>query len=184
MHLQPRTCRACSSSSSRRAAIEAAARPTTSSPRQYHSRSFQSPSDPHLHHINRRLCQLKLNSKRYYHSYDRPTPPPFPPAETAILSAALHHVPQHGFSTTALSLGAKDAGYLDISKNLFPRGVFDLINYHLATRRLALKYEVQFPQGGENQRDKSGPSVEEKVRALIMGRLRANGEVLGRWPEV
>ena len=66
--------------------------------------------------------------------------------------------------------------------------MFDLINYHLVTRRLALKYEVQFPEGGQKGegegKEKSGLSVEEKVRALMLGRLRANGEVLGKWPEV
>ena len=70
--------------------------------------------------------------------------------------------------------------------------MFDLIDFHLVTRRLALKYDVQFPEKKKNEehegegkgKGKSALSVEEKVRTLMMGRLRANGDVLGRWPEV
>ncbi|KAL1597226.1 Ubiquinone biosynthesis protein coq9, mitochondrial [Paraconiothyrium brasiliense] len=38
---------------------------------------------------------------------------------------------------------------MDVSTNLLPRGVFDLVNYHLVTQRLALKSSVQFPSAGE-----------------------------------
>src|SRR5579871_3970571 len=74
-----------------------------------------------------------------YHSYDHPSPPPYPPAETAILSAALPHIPTHGFSDKSLVLGARDAGYLPISLNLLPRGVFELVMFWLVSRRLGLK---------------------------------------------
>src|SRR6266480_63701 len=74
-----------------------------------------------------------------YHSYDHPSPPPYPPAETSILSAALSHIPTHGFSDTALVLGARDAGYLPVSVNLLPRGVFELVMFWLVSRRLGLK---------------------------------------------
>ncbi|KAF2746917.1 ubiquinone biosynthesis protein COQ9 [Sporormia fimetaria CBS 119925] len=114
-----------------------------------------------------------------YHSYEHPQPPPFPPAESAILSAALSHVPNHGFTSTALKLGAQDAGYLDVSTNLLPRGVFDLVNYHLVTQRLALRHAVQFPAEGQPGR----PGVGAKVRALTLARLRANGPILHRWQE-
>ena len=232
MQPQKHMCQACS----RRAAAAASAinasatkhRPSLPSTSSSTQRLFHHPlpfsitpaAQPHSRTRQQRLSASSLSSssslhpsnptRRRYHSYDRPTPPPFPPAETAILTAALQHVPQHGFSTTALTLGARSAGYLDISRNLFPRGVFDLVNFHLVTRRLALKYDVQFPEreeggkgqgkghskgpgqgkgGGSGSGSGSGSgkgqlSVEEKVRALMMGRLRANGEVLGRWHEV
>lgn len=115
--------------------------------------------------------------QRCYHSYDYAHPPPFPPAETAILSSAYAHVPAHGFTIDALKLGARDAGYLDVSTNLLPRGVFDLINYHLVTQRLALASSVQF--SGDKP-----PSVGSKVRSLTLARLRANEPVLHRWQEV
>ena len=113
---------------------------------------------------------------RPYHSYEHVEPPPFTEAESAILSAALTHVPSHGFTTTALSHGARDAGFLDASINLFPTGVFDLIKYHLVTQRLALKHNVQFPQ------QKLG--VGAKVRLLALQRLRANHSIIQRWQEV
>ena len=113
---------------------------------------------------------------RSYHSYEVDFPPPFTDAENAILSAALAHVPSHGFTTTALSHGARDAGYLDVSTNLFTSGPFDLINYHLKIQRLALKNRVQFP---DHQL-----GVGAKVRLLALQRLRANEPIIARWPEV
>ena len=116
-----------------------------------------------------------------YHSYDYAQPPPFPPAEAAILSSAYAHVPNHGFTIDALKLGARDCGYLDVSTNLLPRGVFDLVNYHLVTQRLALKDNVQFPKQSESGK-KMG--VGSKVRSLTLARLRANEPVIHRWQEV
>ena len=115
-----------------------------------------------------------------YHSYDYAQPPPFPPAETKILSSAYAHVPDHGFTIDALKLGARDAGYLDASTNLFPRGVYDLINYHLVTQRLALKDSVQFPEAQDGKKI----GVGSKVRSLTLARLRANEPILHRWQEV
>jgi ubiquinone biosynthesis protein COQ9 len=120
-----------------------------------------------------------LRQRCSYHSYDYEQAPPFPPAESAILSSAYTHVPKHGFTIDALKLGARDAGYLDASTNLFPRGVFDLINYHLVTQRLALKDNVQFPDSGEKKM-----GVGSKVRSLTLARLRANEPVIHRWQEV
>lgn len=116
-----------------------------------------------------------------YHSYDYAQEPPFPQAESAILSSAYAHVPTYGFTIDALKLGARDAGYLDASTNLFPRGVFDLVNYHLVTQRLALKDKVQFPDAGD---DGKKIGVGSKVRTLTLARLRANEPIIQRWQEV
>lgn len=115
--------------------------------------------------------------RRSYYSHHHPEPTPFPASQDTILSAALRRVPEHGFSERALTLGAKDAGYLDVSVQLFPRGVFDLVNYHLVTQRLALKDTVQF---GED--DKLG--VGRKVKTLTMSRLRANKDIIQHWQGV
>jgi ubiquinone biosynthesis protein COQ9 len=114
---------------------------------------------------------------RTYFSIHHPDPPIFQETQQRILSAALACVPEHGFTERALSLGAKDAGYLDVTVQLFPRGAFDLINYHLVTQRLALKDHVQFPEG-----EKLGLGA--KVRALAMARLRANKDVIHQWQGV
>jgi hypothetical protein len=114
---------------------------------------------------------------RAYHSHVYEQSPPFSPTETAILSAALSHVPTHGFSDTALYNGARDAGYIDTSLNLFPRGVFDLIVYHLTTQRLALKNAVQFPEDKQL-------GVGRKVRSLVLHRLRANQDIVHKWQQV
>ena len=112
-----------------------------------------------------------------YHSYDRTQPPPYREPERTILSSALAHVPTLGFTKEALSLGAKEAGYLEVSTNLFPKGTFDLVMYHLVTQRLGLKDRIQFPD------EKMG--VGRKVRSLVMERLRANADagVVPRWQE-
>ena len=120
-----------------------------------------------------RIPQLK----RTYFSIYHPDPPQFPPAQDQILSAAFGRVPQYGFSEEALQLGARDAGYLDVTVQLFPGGVFDLIKYHLVTQRLALKDNVQFPESGKL-------SLGSKVRTLTMTRLRANKDIIHQWQGV
>ncbi len=125
---------------------------------------------------------------RPYHSYDHAPPPAFPPAHAAILSAATKHIPNHGFTSTTLTLGARDAGYLDISKNLLPAGVFDLVLYHLVTQRLALKDaergDGEEAVGGEQGKERRGVGVGNRVRALAWARLKANTPIVHRWAEV
>ena len=86
-------------------------------------------------------------------------------------------MPTLGFTKEALSLGAKEAGYLEVSTNLFPKGTFDLVMYHLVTQRLGLKERIQFPD------EKMG--VGRKLRSLVLERLRANADagVVSRWQE-
>lgn len=116
-------------------------------------------------------------SRTWYHSEHHPDPAPFPPAQTSILSAALNRVPEYGFSSQALLLGAKDAGYLEVSVQLFPRGAYDLINYHLVTQRLALKDRAQFPAD-------ANLGVGKKVRVLTLERLKANNDIIRQWQGV
>ncbi|GAB7366845.1 hypothetical protein MBLNU230_g1015t1 [Neophaeotheca triangularis] len=112
-----------------------------------------------------------------YYSYEHTAPPTYPEAETAILSAALTHVPKFGFTQESLALGAKEAGYLDVSTNLFPKGAFDLVKFYMVTQRLALKDRIHFPD--------EKLSVGKKVRSLVLERLRANADaqVVGKWQE-
>lgn len=121
----------------------------------------------------------RLSTTRTYYSYETPLPPPYPPTETAILSAALSHVPALGWTTSSLRQGARDAGYLDVSTNLFPKAEFELVLYHLRTQRLGLKDRVQFPE-------EAALGTTRKVKSLVMERLRGNVEVgvQERWQEV
>lgn len=121
---------------------------------------------------------------RHYHSYDHPPPPgPFSPTETSILSASIPHIPLHGFTHTTLSLGAKDAGYIDASTNLFPTSAFSLVHYHLYTKRLALGNRTHIISPPLNEGQKS-LGVGGKVKALTWERLMENREVIHRWQEV
>ncbi|KAK3320033.1 ubiquinone biosynthesis protein COQ9 [Cercophora scortea] len=107
-------------------------------------------------------------ARAYHASTHPPPPPPFSPTETAILSAAYTHVPTHGFSQTSLALGARSAGYLDISTNLLPDGVFSLIKYHLLTHRELLSSTPLPPTS----------TLSAKVEHLTFTRLLANAPVL------
>ena len=132
-----------------------------------------------LHAVLRQPAQIRSivirRCSRSYHSYEHEAPPPFNPTEDAILSAALSHVPTHGFTTTALTQGARDAGYLDISTNLFPTGAFSLVNYHLVTQRLAL---AKHAASLEPRTD-----ITANIRALALRRLHANTPIIHRWQE-
>lgn len=125
---------------------------------------------------------LYLSNPRSYHSYDHPPPSgPFNAVETSILSASLPHIPSHGFTSTTLSLGAKDAGYIDASTNLFSNGAFSLVHYHLVTQRLGLASKTHVLNVQEGERPMGTGA---KVKALAWERLMANREVIHRWQEV
>ena len=117
-------------------------------------------------------------SHRTYYSIHHPDPSPFPPAQTAILSSALQHVPRLGFTQDALIAGAKENNYREATLNLFPRGTYDLIHFYLATQRLSLKDRVQFTDG-----DKL--SLTQKVKTLTWARLQANADngVIAHWQD-
>lgn len=133
---------------------------------------------------SRKFLISSTNSKslslgRKYHSYDHPSPTePFSPTERAILAAAYARVPEHGFSQESLALGARHAGYLDISTNLLPDGVFSLVQWHMVSQREALAGRARALFSGEERM-----GVGRKVEALVWERLMGNKEVIGRWQE-
>lgn len=135
------------------------------------------------HQYHHRRLRASLQSRvplhRTYHSYEHDAPLPFTPAENAILTAAVPHIPTHGFTTIALSQGARDAGYVDASINLFPTGAFALVNHHLVTNRLAL---AEDDRRAEEQMNDG--AVAGKIEALAWKRLQANRYVIHRWQEV
>lgn len=134
-----------------------------------------------------RILRLQpLISKPYsrpYHSYDRPyAQEPFNAVEESILSSSITHVPSHGFTNTSLSLGAKAAGYIDASTNLFPSGAFSLVHYHLYTQRLALAQHRHILDPASAGQKPLGTGA--KVKALTWERLMSNREIIHRWQEV
>lgn len=125
-------------------------------------------------------CRVSNSTSRKYHSYDHPPPPgPFSPIESTILAAALPHIPSSGFTLTSLSLGAKDAGYVDASVNLFPKGAFSLVHYYLLNQRLRLR-----ERDGTKAVMEGEGGVGRKLKGLTWERLMANKEVVHRWQEV
>ena len=132
---------------------------------------------PNFKNVPLSLLQARRELCRSYHSEHHPESPPFPPVQTAILSAALSRVPEYGFSSHAISLGAKDAGYLEVSVQLFPQGVYDLIKFYLVTQRLALKDRVQLPTDAKL-------CVGKRVRVLTLERLKANKDIIHQWQGV
>lgn len=135
------------------------------------------------------LSPKPLSHSRSFHSYDHPAPPPpFTAVESSILSAATHHIPSHGFTHTTLALGARDAGYLDASTNLFPRGAFSVVHYYLWAKREGLKdvvKELEAREGGVGSAKAwKEMGVGGRVKALTWERLMGNREVVHRWQEV
>ncbi|KAL8961478.1 MAG: hypothetical protein Q9193_001971 [Seirophora villosa] len=129
--------------------------------------------------------QSPINHLRPYHSYEHHVLPSYSPAENAILSAAITHVPTHGFTPTALISGARDAGYPDVSANLFPGGPFALVKHHLVTQRLALARNGKCSPTAERPEDGTTEptNVLDNVRALALKRLRANEPIIHRWQD-
>ena len=126
--------------------------------------------------LTRSAASLTSLRPRLYHSDHHPLPFPFSEVEDKILAAAMSHVPASGFSSRSLLAGSKDAGYCEATKQLFPRGVFHLIQYHLVTQRRALSNKVQFPE--------HNTPVGQKVRTLTLQRLRANEPIIHQWQGV
>ncbi|KAL7790372.1 COQ9 domain-containing protein [Trichoderma ceciliae] len=121
----------------------------------------------------------RRRSQRSFHSYDHPpSPAPFGDVDRSILAAAYKHIPEHGFSQRAIGLGARDAGYPDISSSILPDGQFSLIHYHLVAQRERLSEESQ-----QLLKDESLASIDDKVAALAWRRLMANKEIIHRWQE-
>jgi ubiquinone biosynthesis protein COQ9 len=91
-------------------------------------------------------------------------------------------------------LGARDAGYLDVSVQLFPRGAFEIVLFYLASRREMLRERAkkgeifgsaEAGEEGSNGSAKGGDlSVEEKVKKLVMERLRMNEGIINQWQDV
>jgi ubiquinone biosynthesis protein COQ9 len=120
--------------------------------------------------------------RRPYHSTLHPALPvhEYTNSQIAILEASLAHTPVHGFTHTSILLGARDAGFLDVSIQLLPNGEYDLILFWLASRRGLLRAavesgEIQFP---------AGQDVQSKIKTLIMKRMKMNEVVRGQWQEV
>ncbi|KAL7803800.1 ubiquinone biosynthesis protein COQ9 [Trichoderma aethiopicum] len=121
------------------------------------------------------------SSRAYYHSHDHPPSPSFGPVDRDILAAAYKHVPEHGFSLRAIGLGARDAGYPDISASVLPDGQFSLIRYHLVAQRERLADRSRELLSDEAPLSAAG--VGEKVAALTWERLMGNKDVIHRWQE-
>ena len=122
----------------------------------------------------RSFNQTLACSIRFYHSSVYPRPPNYTAGQHKILSSALSLVPSTGFTTQTLLDGAKKAGYLEITHNLFPRGVWSLVEFHLVTQREALS---SIPL-------EKGVGAEKAIRKLCIERLKANEEIIGQWQEV
>lgn len=155
----------------------------------FHPRCFHSclpPSRPRsLPNQQRHRPTSPSRVTQLYHSKHHPAPAhEYSNSQSTILSAALAHVPHHGFTREALTLGARDVGFLDVSVQLFPRGELDLIFFWLASRRGLLRGKVD--NGLFESRASSGRdlSVEEKVKVLVLERLWMNKDIKHKWQDV
>ncbi|OKL63979.1 hypothetical protein UA08_00639 [Talaromyces atroroseus] len=122
-------------------------------------------------------ASLPPQTRPYHSSLHAPLPThEYTNSQTAILSAALEHISEHGFTKDALILGARDVGFLDVSIQLFSRQEMDLVLYWLASRRGLLRAKVQNGLFEGQQK-----SVDEKIKTLVLERLRMNSEIIHHW---
>jgi len=119
------------------------------------------------------LLHIKIHNLRSYHSLNHPPLPSYTPLQHKILSKALTLVPSTGFTSQTLTEGAKQSGYLEITHNLFPRGPWSLVEYHLVRQREALS-SIPLEEGG----------VGKTIRKLCVERLNGNKEIIGQWQGV
>lgn len=128
-----------------------------------------------------------LHQKRSYHSsLHSPLPlHTYNNSQISILEASLAHIPTHGFTSTALTLGARDAGFLDVSVQLFPRAEFDLILFWLASRRGLLRAKApEVLAAAATEKAVESLDVDTKIKVLIMERLRLNEPIRDQWQDV
>lgn len=131
--------------------------------------------------MNTRPAVSLPSATRSYHSrFHAPLPThEYTNSQTTILAAALEHIPEHGFTKDALIMGARDMGFLDVSIQLFTRQEMDLVLYWLASRRGLLRAKVQNGLFEGKQM-----SVDEKIKTLVIERLRMNSPIIHRWQDV
>lgn len=129
------------------------------------------PSSPLLR--RRSSSSIIIEYIRSYHSPNHPPSPTYTPQQHKILTTAISLVSTHGFTSETLREGAKEAGYLEITHNLFPRGPWSLVEYHLVTQREALS-SIPLNEGG----------IGKTIRKLCVERLKGNKDVIARWQEV
>ncbi|KAL1852676.1 Ubiquinone biosynthesis protein coq9, mitochondrial [Paecilomyces lecythidis] len=165
------------------------ARPLFLRTQQLCSRQFHQRSQRSFRSLTRRTTpSIRTPVSRSYHSHFHPALPTheYTNSQATILSAALEHVPQHGFTLDALRLGARDAGFLDVSIQLLPRGEVDLVMFWLASRRGLLRAKVEgglFEKNNTVEGQKKELSVEEKVKMLVKERLRMNESIIHKWQD-
>ncbi|KAG5983889.1 hypothetical protein E4U55_006874 [Claviceps digitariae] len=107
-------------------------------------------------------------AQRTFHSYEHISQSQsMNAAEDAILSAAYRHVPKHGFSNQSLNLGARDAGYLDISPTRQRLGLASKCQTILKTK----------------EKSPHDVCVESKIADIMWARLLANEDIIHKWQE-
>ncbi|KYK60718.1 ubiquinone biosynthesis protein COQ9 precursor [Drechmeria coniospora] len=152
------------------------------------SRGIPSPRRVLVAHTYQRAARCSAAGRRFFHSNEcPPTETPFGAVEDAILAAAYRHVPEHGFSQRALGLGARDAGFLDISPSVLSYSPFSLIHYHLVTQRRSLASQSRqlFDDAKLQSQAQStlAVSLDGRLSALTWARLMANKDTIHWWQE-
>ncbi|OAL75319.1 hypothetical protein A7D00_0918 [Trichophyton violaceum] len=156
---------------------------STSSIQYYAQKPYPYPRNGPLR--RQRPSRVTCESRSYHHSASdlSSSNAHFSPEQASILSLALgDHVPRLGFTTEAVVLAAQDVGYPEVSLQLFPRGgEIELIIYWLSTRRALLKEKVQ--SGGIFDAEGQKLSVDQKVKRLVMERLKMNSGIIQHWQD-
>ncbi|KAI9718139.1 MAG: Ubiquinone biosynthesis protein coq9, mitochondrial [Chrysothrix sp. TS-e1954] len=123
---------------------------------------------------------ISLRIHRTYYTPREQPENPYSATQHALLSAAIAHVPESGFTGRSLLLGARDVGSSPASVGLLVRGAYDLVLYHLVSQRLALSRHASLDRPSQEQ---SPLDASAKIRRLVLARLAANTPVASRLHE-
>lgn len=98
--------------------------------------------------------------------------------ESIILKNSLKFVPEYGFTTEAISRGAKEIGLSSASKGIFSNGAFDLIDYFYkqSNKNLEQYLENLVKEGKVTKKN-------DLIRSAIVYRLSLIQPYIKHWPQ-
>eukprot|EP00128_Syssomonas_multiformis_P000113 Colp12_sorted_trinity150504_noHs@34528 len=110
-----------------------------------------------------------ISRKQSFRSLTTDVDPDRENVREAILESALKQVPEHGWSSLALAMGAKDRGLSVASAGILSKGPIELIDYFISKSNRRLSEE--FEQGAKFAPEMS---FEDKLRIAVKTRLQMN----------
>ncbi|CAI5703350.1 hypothetical protein KXD40_003734 [Peronospora effusa] len=98
--------------------------------------------------------------------------------EQRILTKAIDHVPEHGWTIEALAAGAMDLGYPSVAHGMFTRGPVELVEYFMDSCLAKLRKTLIL-----NTDKLQAMTVAERLKFGVRNRLEMLIPVIDLWPQ-